>query len=659
MVENNGQAIPQGSESMSQQTDNKSALSHLPPPKLVGGYPRTLGDLAAGAENTTPHEVKTNSFPELIANAPLEHTSLVYSVPFKGEWYNGNLQRLLLTMLSQKQAADEAFEVELIANIGGESLKGGSEAVVREADESVDYLKKIVNVQRLARILLAQPGNQTVRQEMDQLITSVADPLLQQVAKLAIEKANNISIALIDGTHTDFYADNQYDYRLGYNSLSTMASRRTFGTDVAYARFASHPETVISMWDADTVLEDTTSVSRMQRIFRTHPDLHYIFSRLSYLPAGQPEGLVADSPRHNADQSARYNDGFAHGSPQIAFRLGAYETLEEIMEGIEEGFPGDEDRTLSYRLIYHYGKMQDGLLLHGDSDFYPATVLTGDRLDGLVDSRSRADSFAHKGVHPMAEGLGKTFSLREEMFARIDSLPSGKKEEALTVLQEARHYYERQQRMQQRFNRSILTTFLQSLDNGVIQQDNGKVADEHALLSTRAGTHLLLYMRTNPDLVKQVLLNPNNLKAIRYFSSNSSSLPEGDLTPFQLAIREYVGETVPFDEVVNSGQAEVRKTQWEYYPGKFMDQWGAEDFRERESKVSLMHSAIAEILALGYTYNVLFETDEFLESRKGWRTWPEDPKQQRATLDRGPNPLGPRIDYLKSKMDVRGSEIGN
>lgn len=616
--------------------------------RVLTNIPTTIEGLA-GVEKP-----KTN-FPELAANAPLENTSYVYSVPFKGEWYNGNLQRLLLSMLSQDQEPGEAFEVDLIANTGKENPKNVPEKEMREADESVDYVKRIVTAQRLARVLLGQPGNQAVRQEMDSLVAETPDPLLQEILKLAIEKASNISVALVDGTHTDFDTDDQVHY-----SFSSMGHRRTFGTDFAYERFAGNPDVVVSMWDADTILEDKTSVSRMQRLFKAHPNLHYVFSRMSYLPAGQPESLVADSPRHNAERSATYNDGYAYGAPQIAFRLGAYENIEEIMDGgAETGFPGDEDRTLGYRLIYFYGKLQEGLLLHGDSDFYPATVLTGDRLDGLVDSRSRADHFSREGIKPMGEGLGQTFRLREEMFARIDKLPAGQKEQALALLQRARTYYERQQRFQQRSNKAILTTFLESLDTGAVRQDNGNViVNEKALVATRAGKHMLLYMRSNPDLVRQVLENPNDLAAMRYFMGVSSDLPSGELTPFQLAMREYVGDAIPFDEVVNSRQAEERKTQWEFYPGKFMDKWSGEDLRTRDSRLSLMHSAVAEILALGYAYNQLFETDAFLESRKGpqtSQTWPEDPaeQKQRIRLD----PLQRRLPYLRSHMDVRGSEI--
>lgn len=75
-------------------------------------------------ETPIRHEVERRperpNGPEWFANPPLENTSLVYSVPFRGEWDNGQVLRMLYAMLSQRVAKGEAFEVELVANHGGQ-----------------------------------------------------------------------------------------------------------------------------------------------------------------------------------------------------------------------------------------------------------------------------------------------------------------------------------------------------------------------------------------------------------------------------------------------------------------------------------------------------------------------------------------------------------
>ncbi len=113
-----------------------------------------------------------NSFPEFMGNSPLENTSLVYSIPVMGEWHNGNLIRMLKAMFSQRVRETEAFEVELIANIGNHlnqllvvdnenwrpkkdssgklllSMEGQNDAqkkgleLLRESKESLLFLKK-------------------------------------------------------------------------------------------------------------------------------------------------------------------------------------------------------------------------------------------------------------------------------------------------------------------------------------------------------------------------------------------------------------------------------------------------------------------------------------------------------------------------------------
>lgn len=624
-------------------------------------------------------------FPELIANSPLKNTSLVYSIPVMGEWKNGNLQRLLQGMFSQRTNKGEAFEVEIIANIGPyldnllivdfmaktgykqddqgrfiletEPKNEKQKEALNLLDESniaIGFLKQVVEVQRLARLLKGNPKEKNNRDELDKILKTPEDPLQRNILRLAVNKADDISLAIIDATHSAFP-----ETKHKYTSISSL---RTLGVDIATTRFADHQEVVLGLYDADTVPENNNTVKDLQQIFDQYPNLNYLFTGMTYLPPGHSRAFVTDSPRATIDKGFYYNTSM--GSPQILFRLRAYEKLKEITGLRQVGWTGYEDMDTVYKLLYHFGNLQDGLLLENKGYLYPPSMLTTDRLaenddKAGFDSSGRKFLFSKFGARDLTEDLGHIFDLRTIVTQYIRNQPIDKQQVILDTLSHARNHFENKQKIQQRFNRLVLNSFLNALDNGCIKFSNGQLeTKDNELVQLKGGKALLNYIRGNPDLIGEVLSSSEDLMAIRYLLGRSSSkLPQNysDLSPFQLAINEYIGDVEPIDKLVNEKVIAVEKKVKEVPYGT--PNWFTSDLRKQGSRISLLHSAVAELMALGYVYKTYFQTNVFLESRdrRFEDVWPENPENQKLEMDFGE--LKDRLQKIKENINVEGTPI--
>lgn len=618
-----------------------------------------------------------NRFPELIANAPLEKTSLVYSVPVMGEWKNGNLLRMLKGMFSQRIEENVAFEIELIENIGPgvghlidtdenyltknnekerllmvETAKNKKQEdainLLKESEEAIVFLKKVVESQRLARNINAQTHNEEYRKELKNIQDSVTDPLQKDVLQMSIKKAEQISLAVIDATRTVFW-------RTEYEGVN-MSSLRTLGADMVMARFEGKPDLVLGLYDADTIPEDNGAVLATQLIFDQHPDMKYAFAGVSDLPVGHNKDFVADAPRENTRRTWSYNKGSGHGSPQILFRLDTYRKLKEISSGSGTGFHGDEDRDTAIRLIYHFGALQDGLLLESYVSYEP-TSLTADRLDGSVDSDGRVIDFENNGVRQVTTDMGYVLSFREDVFEEIERQIEEGKQLILQELSKSRDYYLRKQERQQRFNRLVLNNLLDAIDGKFIVVVDGKTAvDFEKLMTLRGGIALSHYVRANLELVGQVMSSDKEVDVIRYLLGRISDVPEAPLTPFQLGVREYIGSVIPFDNLAKDGHVSHNKVSKEVDSSG----WKIDDIRDNQSGISLMHSSVAEILALGHVYRKYFQTKKFLESRDDdggsfSRMWPKNPEDQKINMSFGDQEE--RLKRIKKEVNITGDEI--
>ncbi len=622
-----------------------------------------------------------NLFPEIIANSPLEHTGLVISIPVMGEWKNGNLLRMLKGMLSQNQRKGEAFELEFIAN-NGESIEDlilrdeekwnlkrdasnrillennpvenyvqESLNLLKETNQTVLFLRKVIEAQKLARLLLVSPSNEDLQIQLNQLVESFSDPLQKDIMQLAVRRANSISIVVIDATHTIF-TETDYQY-------VSLASLRTLGADIARVRFEESQHIIFCLYDADTVFADNNSVVALQTMYANQPKLNYAFSGMTNFPAGHSMAFVKDAPSENVLRTASYNTYAAHGSPQISFRLKAYNKLQEIAGWRSDGFLGDEDRDTSYRLIYYYGLLRDSLMrMSGDEVFSP-TSLTADRLDGSVDSASRRSKFAEGKSRNLSTDLSRVFAFRELVTSLIDKQTDPEKLKIYADLQRARGFYRRKQEIQSMFNRTVLKTFLQAIENGYIRHAEGEVhIDTEKIMTQRGGVALAHYLNANMYLLDEVISRKENLAVMRYYLGVTTTLTEQVPTPFQLAIREFVGVICPLDELIHDGVITGIKEQVRSY---YL--WLVDDNRTNESHISAMHSTIAEMLALAHIYKTCFETADFLASRDTSLStssddesdWPINPDKQKLTMHFGE--LEERLKKIRIQSDVVGTKI--
>lgn len=619
-------------------------------------------------------------YPELIANEPLPNTTLVYSVPVMGEWRNGNLLRFLRSTFAQKVADSEAFEVELVANTGhwverlqncdpntfepmvdkqgnaiiDEQLDLGAtarlQAMLDESDQAVEFLRKVVDAQRLARTSTSLEALTHANTQLESLIASETEVLQQQILRLAAEKANSISLAIADMTRKSL-RDTPYH-------STNLSSLRTLGADLARTRFEANPDLVLHLFDADTIMATNDTVRQTQAIFKQHPELNYLFSNMSNAPTGTEQALVADSPRENVRRTKSYNSDYVHGSPQIAFRMRAYEKLKELSGWKDTGFEGDEDRDTSQRLVYHFGKLQDGLLFEASADLQP-TVMTGDRLDGAVDSAGRKIGYEAAGIRHITNDIGRVYELQDKIENLILAEPPDKQAKIRLSLSNARHHFKREQQVQQRFNRWLLKSFVTAVQMGHISLAEGKLHyNDGQIMSLRGGEALLHYIKSNPVLISETVADS---RVVAYIQScldkNDSSTAEyTEVPPFYQAIGEYIGEVKLVSQLIEDGLLTKPQPEIKTIYGKYQQEtWHPQDKRTTKDRVSFMHSMVAETFALNAVYKIFFEVKELERQKRDTYNWPADPNEQELRMNFPDSET--RWQTMQQWMDTQGTEI--
>lgn len=645
-------------------------------------------------ERKTPEQ--TRSFPEVVANPRLPDITLVYSIPFMREWKNGNLLRTLKAFFAQRTAAGESLEVELIANSGPfiESLLAEDSHtrlrqdvafvlegiplpesrplitnprtpkeqhamdVLQETQEAVAFVTTVIRAQHLART-----GDTASQTELDLLRDQITDPLQKGIVERAVERASQISLMLVDATTTLLESTS---YRqIGIDQL------RTLGLDIASTRFEGNDQIVMGLYDADTYPENNHALYDTQRLFQAEPRLTYVFSGMSNAVPGTAHNVFTTGPSENVTRTAAYNREDYRGSPQILFRLGAYKKLKEISGASEPGFYHDEDRDTALKLMYHFGSLQDGLLFEGVREIgMLPSVLTGDRIDGSVDAVGRKESLAKPDHIPsLIQDLQVVFAFQETMISLIEKESPERQQEIHQFLGRARTEYQTTERLQQRMNRRVARTLLRAQTQKIISVEADQLLiDEAKLLLLPAGTATAHYLRTNALFVREMMQSQDTIDVLSYLVGLREQLPDHIkvLTPEQAALREYVGDLSKTPEVLYDAWKEDSD------PANPSDTgWRTTDKRTPSSKASVMHSMIAESLALGMTYRTFFETSQLEEKRKTWfemRSWPENPEdqqleqrfgdqEQRLAEVRKRLPSTPTQDVKPPQFDVQPSPV--
>jgi hypothetical protein len=618
-------------------------------------------------------------YPELIANEPLPNTSVAFSVPVRGEWYNGNLTRFLRSVFAQRLDDQQAFEVELILNSGRlvESLQARDQAtrelmadeqgnavideqtnpdraeelsaLLAESDQALAFLKKIVEVQRLARTNESLGVSAEVAAKLETAIEEQEDLLQRQILKLAAEKAEAISLAVVDLARKSL-SDTPYN---GTN----LSSLRTLGADIVRTRFDSNPDLVMHMFDADTVLATNDAVKQTQALFRQHPQLQYLFAGMINSPAGTEQSFVADAPRVNVGRTVGYNSYNAHGSPQIAFRMRAYEKLKELAGWVDSGFLGDEDYDTSMRLIYHFGQLQDGLLFESSLDLQPM-VMTGDRLDGSVDSVGRKMEFEAEGVRHITKDIGRVYEFQDKIEQYILALPVEQQNEIRLDLENARQHFKQELQIQQRFNRWLMRSYAAAVEQHYLAYENGElICNDAEILKMRGGEALLHYIKANPRLVGENLADPAVVAYIRnYLDDHGEEINQHDAPPFCQAIGEYIGEVKLFQELLDLGLLTKPEPEIQLLYGDYeVKTWHPEDKRTGDERISFMHTMVAETLALSRVYKQYFELKEHERTKSDLDNWPDNPDEQELRMHFGDSEQ--RWQSLQQWMDTKGAEI--
>lgn len=585
-------------------------------------------------ENFKFNQPEIRPFPEIIADNPLENTTFVYSVPTMNEWKNGNLLRMLTGMFSQRPKSGEAFEIEVVTNIGpelGDLVSGDTSrykpenlqklqkkvsSSLEESDAAVDFLKKIINAQRISRILSATPTDKIATGQLEDILESVTDPIQKRIVQLAIEKAKSISLLVVDASHSLLK-------NTAYKGVS-IGSLRTLGADVTKARFEDKPGIIFHLYDADTVPENNHVVSDIQTIYSQNPELNFLFTGMSNFPSGNSRSFISSSPGENLERSWAYSYTSIHGSPQISFRLKTYDSLKEISSWDLPGFRSSEDFDTSLRLTYCLGILQKKVLLN--SDIYPPTSLTADRLDGTFDSEFRRKKYERQvGHNEITESLTEyLLAFRKRMFNLINEQDPQKQEEIKLFLQKSEDHFLKKEKVQQRFNCLVMNTLIQALDNQFLRLDGDHlIIESKQIMTLTGGVALTQYIQSNQELIREILSSPDDIETIKFYLGLNKDLPRDYPNYFRLAIREYLGTVVSLDELSSIGVIKMNSPS--YYPR-------AIDLRSYSSKYSIMHPAIAEMMALRHTYNVFFETDDFFDSNK---YWPKNPKEKKIYVHYG------------------------
>jgi len=565
--------------------------------------------------------------PEIFANPPLRGTSLVYSVPAMGEWRNGFLRRMLHAYFSQHIDDSHPIEIEVLANVGAhfsnlQNPNGNSSrkqtkeekprtphqqqekeieitGLMQESAEAVSFMKKIIEAQRIAR-LLSENDDDSLKSQLIDISNSTTDQTEKEILRLAMGKSNQIALLLIDATHTDFSQTPYFPIN--------MSCLRTLGADIAYSRFRNS-DVIFSMYDADTVPDDNHYSQRIQEIFqRAGENLHYLFTGMSSLPAGHSVSLMASGPSDAIRKSLIYHVTPYHSTYQINFKLKNYDKLCEIAGLTMSGFTGWEDFDTVLKLVCQFGPLQEGLLFESVRDIFPPTSLTSDRLDGSFDSKTRRKDFDANQTPRLMGELQTVRSMQQKIMELINAQPSERQVTMTEYLEKARCYYIERQKIQQRMNRVVLNTFICAVEEGNIKLgDGGLIISENCYSQGIGAQTMRHFISNNYELVMDLLSFPENLEVLKYLSGKRDNLPSqiDSLSDVQEAVREYVGE-IPSIELVSKVLTQVRESTTE--DGIRIKT--TIDMRGLESKQSIMHAVIAEILALGQTYNVFFELED-------------------------------------------------
>ncbi len=549
---------------------------------------------------------------EWIANPPLKNTSFVYSVPVRGEWNNGQVARLLQGMLAQRISPGQAFEVNLFANLSGLSSRikmKDPEALekTRETQKVVQFLRKIVDVQKLAREInrtKSRTEKKKKQQELEQQIQSVSDPLLRELLRQSATRAEHVSIALADAQKVNVW---------------NIGHARTLGIDAVYARFQHNHEIVASLFDADTVPLDNHTVQQLQAVYAANSRLTYVFSSMSDQAKGTNRTVASNT---NMSRHISYNATLGHGSPQISFRLHAYETLNRIKDF---GIIGDEDRDTAVRLAYHFNDLQDGLLFESSqiAGINSSTrVLTADRIDGFVDGYGERRSGAPENL---LKNIQEIWSWRKKLLDKIEALPVQQKEVTFRVLEEARKTELHREKIQQRINKTVVRSLLRAHDNKWVKLNEQKelLVDEESTLKLPGGKALTHFLRMNRPLVLDVLQSPEDLQCLSYYAGLTEKFPEHikELSPLQHAFREYLGEV---KDLNTSPELRVAYDSTQ----------NVQDKRSVESTLSFWHGMTTELLALAHVDRTLFQSEAFAQYQKGSSHWDQETKQERYRQSR-------------------------
>lgn len=568
----------------------------------------------------------------ILANQPLENTTLVLSIPAMGEWYNGNLLRLLQSLFSQNTRKGESFEIQIIINIGDQRKH-----LLPEANESLMFLTKLIEVQKLLRA--SQENNGT--DEIKSILFNCHDPIQRRILELAIRQVHQINLTVVNLTNADFSST-------AYEKIS-ISSLRTLGADLAKSRFSNNPNAVLGLYDADTIPENNKVVADVQNFFSSSPELSYLFLGMTYQPAGVSSDYLSGAPGYNIERTAKKPNGrFMQGSPQILFRLNTYNKIQEISFNEWFGEEGDEDDNTSFQLVYYFSLLQ-AQQLHDflkNGNFNLPTSMTKDRDDGSFDSRLRVENI-DSDITPYIRNV---FATREEITDRVKSLSAEEQLRITLYLDRVRKVFEKKQRVQQRMNRRVVKSLLKAVEMNIIKLvDKELRVQETTLLELDCGFALAHFVRSNPKLIIEFLQSTRDIQVAEYLLGiRPSSVPNEitELSPAQIALREYVGELHSLDDLESQGLLTVEKTGTSHCELQSSDfwydgeNWLVRDNRTNASKISLLHGCIAESLALGFIYKIFFERDGFIEYLDSLNPnirekFPSNPENQERNLKFG------------------------
>lgn len=505
------------------------------------------------AENETVNyshnsEVVYQKDPEVIANDPIPNTELIISIPtYHQEWSRGTLMRSVEAMLSQNTSSSAAMEVNYVMNTGDlhpwkevydrekndwvkkPNTDPSAQEAYKKAQEGISFLSTIVKVQELAR-----SGNN--QNEIDDLLNTYEDPHLKQVLELAVKKADHIAISAIDTTKCDLNA-------LG--SSDTIDGFRTVGVDYAVERFKNNPNGIFLISDTDTVPAFNSMGKDLIETFHKNPQSKYFFLRMGYVAPGEDKMIVNTSTQFIGSKVGEYNLKQTVGAPQIALRIDALSQVSEVSRMFGEATQGDEDRDTSERIIGLFGHTSQDLLLESPDLSIPIQ-LTQDRTMGLSDGAHRAEmgkKIEDIGFDSQLSGLeSRHTELLMEVKQEIESAPSSVRQKLESELENVRHQIEMKQKAISRFNREVMSDFLQVRD--LIPKDPSVPLSletkNNILHNQKRGTALLGYIEQNRNLITQ--LNDEDISVIEYFLGTREEKPVEELSTFHKTIREYIGE---------------------------------------------------------------------------------------------------------------------